>query len=53
MKEVGRQKIPQKTRINIISPIFFHLYRAENSDGDRSSEEQLKNSETTCDTYLA
>jgi hypothetical protein len=42
----------QKTRIYIISPIFFHLYREENSIGDRSAEEQFKNPKTTRDAYL-
>jgi hypothetical protein len=32
-----------KTQIYIIFPIFFHFYPAENGDGDRSSEGNLKN----------
>jgi hypothetical protein len=31
----------------IIFPIFFHLYRAENGDGDRWSQEHLKNPKTS------
>ncbi len=34
--------ILNKSPINIISPVFFHLYRAENAIGDRSAEEHLK-----------
>ncbi len=34
------------------SPIYFHLYLAANGDGDKSSEEHLKNSKTTRDAYL-
>ncbi len=31
----GPRKIPQKTLIFFISPIFYHLYLAENGDGHR------------------
>ncbi len=38
----NHEKILPKTPIYIISPTFFHLDRAENDDGDRSSEEIQK-----------
>jgi hypothetical protein len=44
--------ILKKSLIFMISPIFFHLYRAEYGDGDRSSEEHLRNSKTTRDAYF-
>jgi hypothetical protein len=34
--------ILKKSPLYIIFPIFLHLYRAENGDGDKSSEEHLK-----------
>jgi hypothetical protein len=34
--------ILKKSPIYIIFPIFLHLYRTENGDGDKSSEEHLK-----------
>jgi hypothetical protein len=36
-----RPKIPLKTRIHIISPIFFHLYREENGIVDRSEQRSI------------
>jgi hypothetical protein len=41
-----------KSPIYIISPIFFHLYRAENGIGDRSAGEHLKNPKTYKGSYL-
>ncbi len=47
LEESSRVKILNKTLIYIISPIFFHLYLAENGLGDRSAEEHLKNLKTS------
>jgi hypothetical protein len=38
----GRQVIWQRTQINIISPLCFHLNRVENSKDDGSSEAHSK-----------
>jgi hypothetical protein len=39
--------ILNKSPMYIISPIFFHLYRAENGHSDRAAEEHLKNPKTS------
>jgi hypothetical protein len=52
LEESSRVKILNKSPIYIISPIFFHLHRAENGIGDRSAGEHLKNLKCSRGSWL-